>query len=111
MTQARKNFIHRNEGFICLHCGVENGPLEGSCRNHCRWCLYSRHVDADVPGDRASTCLGLMRPMALDIPKKKAQMIVHRCLTCQKEIRNMVAPDDDLEALIMLGKHPYPSHD
>lgn len=106
MSQERQHFIHRNEGFECLHCGAENGPQKASCRNHCTKCLYSRHVDDSVPGDRASECQGLMEPVGLDQHKKKGRMILHRCLTCGKEMRNMVAPDDDLDAIIALGlKH------
>ncbi|WDF05905.1 RNHCP domain-containing protein [Shouchella hunanensis] len=33
----------------------------GSYRNHCPFCLYSKHQDI-IPGDRASTCGGLMEP-------------------------------------------------
>jgi len=75
MSQTRKNLIHRNEGFVCLHCGFENVPQQGSCRNHCVRCLYSRHVDELAPGDRASECKGLMEPIGLDIPKKGEQPI------------------------------------
>lgn len=105
MSQTRKNLIHRNEGFVCLHCGFENGPQQGSCRNHCVRCLYSRHVDELAPGDRASECKGLMEPIGLDIPKKGERMIRHRCLTCRKEMRNMVARDDDIEAIVELSRN------
>ena len=47
-----------------------------------------------------------MKPIALDHHKKKGQMIVHQCLTCGKEMRNMVAQDDKLESLIALGLKP-----
>lgn len=105
MSQTRKNFLHRNEGFVCLQCGFENPPQEGSCRNHCTQCLYSRHVDDQTPGDRASTCKGLMEPIGLDVPKKGEQMIRHRCLTCGKEMRNKVAKDDDIEKLIDMSRN------
>jgi len=108
MTQTRKNFIFKNDPFVCDHCGFENHALKSSCRNHCRQCLYSKHVDEEVPGDRLSACLALMKPIALERHKKKGQMIVHECLTCSKKIRNMVAPDDDLELIIHLGLQPSP---
>lgn len=106
MSQKRKNFIVRNEGFVCLHCGVQNGPLKSGCRNHCSACLYSQHVDQDVPGDRTSTCRGLMKPVSVDQHKKKGQMIVHECLKCGKRMKNMLAKDDDLDAFIQLGLKP-----
>ena len=44
-----------NTAFSCLRCGLEVVPLSnGSYRNHCAECLYSKHVDV-VPGDRASS--------------------------------------------------------
>ncbi|WP_265181671.1 RNHCP domain-containing protein [Geomicrobium sp. JCM 19055] len=46
-------------------------PLEnGSYRNHCPSCLYSKHVDV-IPGDRASTCHSLMEPIDLKSHSKK----------------------------------------
>lgn len=106
MNQVRKNFIDINEDFECLHCGFGNKASEKSCRNHCVKCLYSLHVDQDVPGDRLSDCKQLMEPVALEQHGKKGQMIVHQCTVCKKQIRNKVAPDDDLDALIQLGLKP-----
>ncbi len=90
-------FIARQEPFVCDHCGKAVVPLEhGSYRNHCPFCLYSKHVDAEGPGDRASACLGLMEPTGLDLDSAKGWMIVHHCDICGKEIRNKAAPDDDI---------------
>ncbi len=90
-------FIAREEPFICEHCGVSVSPIEhGSYRNHCPRCLYSKHVDDQGPGDRASDCGGLMRPTGLDHDGKKGWMIVHECERCGKQIPNKAAPDDDL---------------
>jgi hypothetical protein len=63
-------------------------------------------VDEAIPGDRASECRGLMSPIGIDYSGKKGQMIVHECLTCGKKMKNMVAPDDDLETIIALGTKP-----
>jgi len=93
-------FIPRQEPFTCEHCGAAVEPLEhGTCRNHCPRCLWSKHVDEEGPGDRASLCQGLMVPSAMDQDGKKGWMIVHRCVKCSKQIRNKTAPDDDLMAL------------
>ncbi len=90
-------FIARQESFTCSHCGAEVTPLpHGSYRNHCPQCLWSKHVDADGPGDRASDCLALMRPTGLDHDGKKGWLIVHECVRCGKRIPNKTAPDDDL---------------
>lgn len=65
-------FIMRNETFTCEHCGekITIHPT-GSARNHCPYCLYSKHVDDAFPGDRASGCCGLMEPIGTDWKKGK----------------------------------------
>lgn len=95
---SRKDFKKHNEGFKCLRCGEENPPAKVSERNHCRKCLYSLHVDAETPGDRASDCGGLMEPTGLDYKGKKGFMIVHKCVKCGKEMKNKKAEDDDMSA-------------
>ena len=91
MTQ----FIARQEPFICEHCGATVEPLDrGSYRNHCPRCLYSKHVDKEGPGDRASLCGGLMEPVGVEHQAKKGWMIVHQCIACGKKITNKRAPDD-----------------
>jgi hypothetical protein len=90
-------FIARQEPFDCGHCGKKVQPLEhGSYRNHCPYCLYSRHVDAAGPGDRASTCGAMMEPISMDYKGSKGWIIVHECRKCGKMIPNITAPDDDL---------------
>lgn len=94
-------FIMINENFICQNCGKEvlKHP-EWSARNHCPFCLCSLHLDKDFPGDRASDCGGIMRPIATDYRKNKGNMIVHQCEKCWKIIPNKVAPDDDFISLV-----------
>ncbi len=89
-------FIMRNESFLCTNCGenVAKHPT-GSARNHCPKCLASLHVDAHFPGDRASSCHGIMLPVGMD-QNKKGYIILQRCETCGKENRNIVAPDDEI---------------
>jgi len=90
-------FIARQEPFICEHCGEKVEPLaNGSYRNHCPKCLYSKHVDKEGPGDRRSECKGLMKPKGLDFRSGKGWMIIHACERCRKEIPNIQAPDDDI---------------
>lgn len=102
-SQKRKNFIMKNEVFVCGNCGKENDLLKGGCRNHCKYCLYSRHVDEIIPGDRESKCKELMTPMELDKSGAKGYVIIHKCTKCGKEIRNKTAPDDSIDAIIALS--------
>lgn len=90
-------FIARQEPFTCEHCQAHVEPLNnGSYRNHCPHCLWSKHVDKDGPGDRASNCLGLLQPVGLDQNAKKGFVVLHTCVQCGKTITNKAAPDDDL---------------
>ena len=92
-------FIARQEPFTCEHCGKKVDRLpSGSYRNHCPYCLYSKHVDLDGPGDRKSECHGKMKPIGIDSDSKKGFSVIHECEICSKRIKNKTAPDDDLES-------------
>ena len=95
MASENKKFRRvRNEGFVCEHCGMTVGPLAGgSCRNHCPHCLWSKHVDA-VPGDRASSCGGMMACVAVEQHARHGWMLVHRCTRCGAVGRNRAALND-----------------
>ncbi|MFC9542127.1 RNHCP domain-containing protein [Lysinibacillus sp. NPDC056959] len=95
---SRKN---ENTAFQCENCSTMVEPLSnGSFRNHCPNCLFSKHMD-NVPGDRASTCKGLMRPIAVDYTGKKGFQLIHQCTKCQKKGRNKVAVDSIQEDQII----------
>ena len=85
-----------NEAFECENCHskVTKHP-RWSARNHCPICLWSKHLDDKSPGDRKSTCLGLMKPIWIDHKKNKGTMIQHQCQKCKKKMLNQLAPDDD----------------
>lgn len=90
-------FIAREESFVCESCGVTVKPLgKGTYRDHCPACLVSKHVDRDGPGDRLSSCKGLLMPVSIDQDGKKGFVIVYRCEKCGKDHRNRAAPDDDI---------------
>ncbi len=95
---ARKD---ENQGFVCAYCAQNIEKLSnGSYRNHCPFCLYSRHVD-NRPGDRANTCGGLMAPVGVSHSGKKGWRLHHRCLACghvsvNKVAENTAQPDDVL---------------
>ena len=90
-AQVRSNPIARDEAFTCVSCEREV-PVGGRRpRDHCPWCLHSRHVDV-VPGDRAESCGGLLVPVALE-PGGGGLAIVYRCASCGAARRNRVLDD------------------
>ena len=77
MTQEKK-FQKKIEDFTCENCGFE---IKGTgYTNHCPECFYSKHVDIN-PGDRKSSCQGLLTPIALEGSTDK-EIIVFRCDKC-----------------------------
>lgn len=92
-TRRAGRACSENGGFVCERCGSRVEPLtNGSFRNHCPVCLYSKHVD-ERPGDRASECGGMMEPIGFVHSGKKGYQIEHRCLECGVIKRNKVATD------------------
>jgi len=96
-----------NDAFVCENCKQAVQPLTlGSYRNHCPFCLHSKHVDI-VPGDRQNNCLGLMEPVSVEHSTKKGWIILHRCLHCGEIKRNKAALDDrqpdNFDALIAVA--------
>ncbi len=82
-----------NSNFICENCNREVARLEnGSVRNHCNFCLWSKHVDI-IPGDRKSDCHALMEPVEAHYNTKKGYQIVHKCVKCGHEQKNKLAID------------------
>ena len=88
-------FTMINESFICEHCWkqAEKHP-EWSARNHCPFCLSSKHMDETLPWDRKSDCHWIMLPIDIDYKKNKGNMIKHKCEKCWKAILNKIAHDD-----------------
>ena len=58
------------ESFLCTHCGrpVTAQGAGSDHRNHCPYCLYSKHLDI-TPGDREADCGGSMEPIAVWVRK------------------------------------------
>lgn len=96
-----RNFIEIDEGFICENCNREVKPLGYSCRNHCPYCLFSKHVDKN-PGDRQESCHGKLEPIKVEISSKKGYVIIHRCQKCGEKRKNIVAKDDNMDLVIKL---------
>ena len=92
-----------DEKFICEHCGKEVPKLEYSARDHCPFCLFSKHVDIN-PGDRANPCKGLLKP--IDIEKfKDTYKIIYKCEKCGENHKNIIASDDDMNEIIKISSN------
>jgi predicted RNA-binding Zn-ribbon protein involved in translation (DUF1610 family) len=94
--------IPRNDGFTCEACGFVVPPAQGTFRNHCPNCLTAKHVDDATPGDRTSTCHGLMPVISIEGTDPDKLDLVQRCQKCGKIMRNKTARDDNKEAIFKI---------
>ena len=97
-----KKFIVRDEEFICENCHKEVKALGYTARDHCPYCLYSKHVDI-MPGDRANSCHGLLEPIKIE-KFKKTYKIIYQCKSCHELHKNIMANDDNFDKIIELSK-------
>ncbi len=101
--------------FRCVHCqayvttdslfsGVQN-------RNHCPYCLWSRHLDLDKAGDRLAACKAAMQPIGLTLKQAHKKyacvqpgelMLIHLCTDCGKLSINRIAADDDADLVLAI---------
>ena len=95
-----KKFTMRDENFICENCGKDVLKLNYTARDHCPYCLYSKHVDI-MPGDRQNECKGLLEPIAIE-KFKDTYKIVYKCLKCNQIHKNIMATDDNMDLIINL---------
>ena len=98
----------RGGSFRCVRCGLDV-PLDApgtAHRNHCPSCLWSRHVDDDVPGDRASDCHASMEPIAIHVRGDGEWVLVHRCTNCASVRLNRTAGDDNPLVLVRIAVQP-----
>jgi hypothetical protein len=96
------------EVFKCRHCRRFVCPLPygGHHRNHCPFCLYSRHVDDRKPGDRMSSCGASMEPTGYFQRPNGEYVIVHHCMGCDIERFNRIGADDDFDLVLLLPEVP-----
>jgi len=104
------------DGFVCSHCQkfVSTKKFIGThFRNHCPYCLWSKHVDLKKSSDRQSLCHGQMEPVGLTFKhegfdkygKEKRQgelMLIHQCQDCGKININRIAADDDPQMILKI---------
>jgi len=104
MVMCMKLFHKNDESFICENCNRKVEPLKYSSRDHCNYCLYSKHVDIN-PGDRLNTCKGMLMPIGIE-KFKDTYKIVYRCNKCNIVHKNIMANDDDMDKIIEISKAP-----
>lgn len=97
-----KQFNMLDENFICENCKKAVSPLGYTARDHCPYCLYSKHVDIN-PGDRANLCRGLLKPIGIE-KFKDTFKILYKCTKCHQEHKNIIAKDDDMNEIIKISK-------
>ncbi|MBR6238959.1 MAG: RNHCP domain-containing protein [Lachnospiraceae bacterium] len=93
-----------HESFTCAVCGREIHPDNAGTdhRNHCPKCLSSIHLD-NTPGDRASTCHGIMDPIAVWVRDDGEWALIHRCRSCGALSSNRIAADDNPAKLMSVA--------
>ena len=90
-----------DEEFICEFCGQKVEKLNYTARDHCPYCLYSKHLDIN-PGDRNNTCHGLLEPIGIE-KFKNTYKIIYKCSKCHENHKNIMANDDDFNKIIELS--------
>ena len=96
-----KKFYKNDESFICENCNKEVSKLNYTARDHCPFCLYSKHVDIN-PGDRENECKGLLEPIGIE-KYKDTYKIIYKCKKCGELHKNIMASDDDINKIIELS--------
>ena len=91
-----------DESFVCEKCGKKVKKLGYTARDHCPYCLYSKHVDIN-PGDRNNSCKGMLEPVGIE-KFKDSFKIIYLCEKCHKTHKNIMAKDDDMNKIIELSK-------
>jgi hypothetical protein len=108
---AAQNFLYGGD-FECAacHAWVSANPIVSGVqnRNHCPYCLCSRHVDLHQAGDRLCACKAIMQPIGLTLKhghdryatdRSGELMLIHQCRSCNSFSLNRIAADDDTETI------------
>ena len=98
-----KNFTMKDESFTCENCVKKIKRLNYTARDHCNYCLFSKHVDV-MPGDRQNKCCGLLIPIGIE-KFKNTYKIIYKCSKCNQLHKNIMATDDNMDLIIELSKN------
>ena len=98
-----KRFKMIDNNFICENCKSNVNKLEYSARDHCPYCLYSKHLDI-MPGDRKNECKGLLKPIGIE-KYRDTYKIIYQCEKCKQIHKNIMANDDNMDLIIELSKN------
>lgn len=96
-----KYFNKLDEEFVCENCNKYVKKLNYTSRDHCPYCLHSKHVDIK-PGDRSNTCKGLLKPIGIE-KYKNSYKIIYKCKKCNEVHKNIIANDDNFEEIIKIS--------
>lgn len=96
-----KKFNMIDEGFVCENCYMKVEKLNYTARDHCPYCLFSKHVDIN-PGDRNNDCKGMLVPIGIE-KYKNTYKIIYKCSKCGDYHKNIMANDDDFDKIVGLS--------
>jgi DNA-directed RNA polymerase subunit RPC12/RpoP len=107
--------MNKDANFECIHCKKqvsEISSLGTKYRNHCPYCLWSKHADLYAPGDRLARCNSAMRPIGLTFKQERLDkfgkfvqgeiMIIHSILIDGTIVINRIAGDDDPNVILKI---------
>ena len=92
-----------DEEFYCEYCQKRVSKLNYTARDHCPFCLYSKHVDI-MPGDRNNKCHGLLKPIGIE-KYRDTYKILYKCEKCHQLHKNIMANDDNMDLVIKLSQY------
>lgn len=115
MGRGKEKLTENFQPFRCSHCRnlvFINEEMGTKHRNHCTFCLWSKHVDRK-PGDRKADCMGSMKPIGITLKAEGTDrftgalkygdiMIVHECADCGKFSINRIAADDSSQTIMQV---------
>jgi len=104
-SEGQRNFVRFKESFVCENCGHK--VVGDGYTDHCPKCLWGKHVDDEIPGDRASECRGLMEPVKTVVSMSDVSFqIIYKCTKCRHEFRVREGEGDERELLMKLLNLP-----
>ena len=105
MMDDKAKFTMIDEEFVCEVCHKKVEKLGYTARDHCPYCLSSKHLDIN-PGDRLCDCHGTLVPLAIESAPKDKFKIVYRCNKCGMIKRNVAAVDDNFDKILEIMSNP-----